>query len=125
MCNNENNFSDLLEKILLLQQNKNNIQSGCNKPFLGNGNPFNANTRPLNIYCCCTNKLWEMPYTYNGIEGISNTFRIESLNNNIATFRILAENNNILIATDNYFMLNLNYVSAIKCLNDILIQNIE
>ncbi len=125
MCGNENNFSNLLEKILLLQQTQNNIQNGCSKPFLGNDNLLTANTRPLNIYCCCTNKIWEMPYTYNGVSGTSSTFRIENLNNNIATFRILASINNTLVATDNYFMINLNYISCIKCLNDVLIQNIE
>lgn len=124
MCN-ENCVSNLLEKIILLQQNKNITVNGCNKPYLGDNSLITANTRPINLYCCCTNNIWTMPYNYNGTTGTSSTFRIENINNNVATFRILATNTEGLLATDNYFMIDLDYVSCIKCLQDILISNIE
>ena len=125
MCNNNDNcISELLEKILLLQRINNNRQSGCNKPFLGELETQGANTRPINIYSCCTGNIWTMPYTYNGLNGDSTTFRIESLNDNCATFRILIPTETGYTATDNYFTIDLKYVSCIKCLQDSLISNI-
>ena len=109
MCNNNGNcLSELLEKILLLQQVNNNIQEGCTKPFLG-GIEQTANTRPLNIYCCCTGAIWTMPYNYNGQNGESSIFRIESINDNYATFRILIPTETGYTATDNFFTIDLKY----------------
>ena len=122
MCNKNNNFNDILEKIIILQQNRKSNLIGCNKPFLGNNNEIIANTRPLNLYCCCTNSIWTMDYTFNGTSGSSSTFRIESLNNNIATFRILINENNTITSTNNYFTINLEYISCIKCLEDTFIE---
>ena len=125
MCNNGNGncISNILEKILMLQQREINTPQGCNRPMLGN-TLVQVNTRPINLYCCCTNAMWNMPYNFNGTEGTSNIFRIESLNENTATFRILIPSENGYTATDNYFTINLNYVSCIKCLEDQLITNI-
>ena len=125
MCNNGNCLSKILEKIILLQQNRNTNINGCNKPFLGTDPTIDANTRPINLYCCCTNSIWTIPYNYNNTEGSSSLFRIESLNNNIATFRILIEEADGITATNDYFMIDLDYVSCIKCLNDVLITNLE
>ena len=117
MCNNNGNcISELLEKILLIQQ-VNNIQEGCNKPFLG-GNLANANTRPLNLYSCCSGDVWTMPYNYNSETGNSTTFRIESINDNYATFRILIPTDNGYSSTDNFFTIDLKHISCIKCLDD-------
>ena len=125
MCNNNGNcIAEILEKILLLQQIDNSNIVGCNKPFLGELSGINANTRPINMYCCCTGDIWTMTYNYNGTEGESNVFRIESINDNCATFRILIANGDSYTATDNYFTINLDYVSCIKCLQDTLIINI-
>lgn len=117
MCNNNGNcISELLEKILILQQ-VNNTQEGCNKPFLGDlGSSFN--TRPINLYCCCTNALWTMPYTYNEQTGESSVFRIENVNENCATFRILIPTETGYTSTNNFFTIDLKYVSCIKCLED-------
>ncbi len=124
MCNN-NEFclSELLEKIILLQHINNNIQEGCTKPFLG-GTSETANTRPINLYCCCTGEIWTMPYNYNGQTGESSVFRIESINENYATFRILIPTETGYTATDNFFTIDLKYISCVKCLTDALIINI-
>ena len=123
MCNN-NCMADILENILILQQNTNDPEMGCNKPFLGEITNISANTRPINLYSCCSNTLWTMPYDYNGTEGTSTTFRIENINDNCATFRILINENNTITATDNFFVINLDCVSCIKCLQDVLITNL-
>lgn len=125
MCNNNGNcIAEILEKILLLQQIDNSNIVGCNKPFLGELSGINANTRPINLYCCCTGNIWTMPYNYNGTEGDSTVFRIESINDNCATFRILIANTDSYTATDNFFTINLDYISCIKCLADTLLSNI-
>ena len=124
MCNNnESCLSEILEKILLLQQISNNQQEGCTKPFLGNSE-LSSNTRPINIYCCCTGTIWTMPYSFNGEVGDSTIFRIENINDNCATFRILIPTETGYTATDNYFTIDLKYISCIKCLQDVTIQNI-
>jgi len=126
MCNkngNANCFAELLEKIILLQQTGENSPLGCDKPFLGNITLM-ANTRPLNLYTCCSGVLWEMPYDFNGTTGTSNFFRIESVNENCATFRILIPNETGYTSTNNFFVINLNCIGSIKCLADTLVTNL-
>lgn len=117
MCNdNWSNISKLLEKILLLQ-NMNSIQEGCSKPYLGE----NGSLKPINLYSCCTGSIWSIPYKYDGIDGNSTTFKIENINDNYATFRILIPTDNGYRSTDNFFTIDLKYISCIKCLENILI----
>lgn len=128
MCNQEekqNCIASVLERIILLQQVGENVPSGCDKPFLGNVS-LAANTRPLNLYCCSTNQIWTMPYTLNGTTGTSTFFRVENLNDNCATFRILVPNadGSGYLASNSYFIINLNCVGIVKCLVDTLVTNI-
>lgn len=126
MCDKNNNgncFANILERIILLQQVGENNTVGCDKPFLGNVSLL-ANTRPINIYGCCNNTLWTMPYDYNGQTGRSSFFRIESVNDNCATFRILIRTETEYIATNNFFIIDLNCIGSLKCLGDVLIENI-
>ena len=121
MCNNDGScISKLLEKILLKQSINCNIQEGCNKPFLGS-NGTDSNTKPLNLYSCCSGSIWIMPYNYNNEAGESTTFRIESIVDNYATFRILIPTENGYTFTDNYFTIDLKNISCIKCLDDNLL----
>jgi len=127
MCNNKNDgmcLSQLLEKILLLQQAERTMQGGCDKPFLGNTPNILANTRPINLYCCCTNSIWTMSYDFNGESGTSSVFRVENVNENTATLRILIPTDTGYTATDNYFTIDLDFISCIKCLDDVLISNV-
>jgi len=117
MCNdNYDCLSKYLESILLLQQEYCTVQGGCNKPFLGGGET-NNNTKPLNLYSCCTGRIWSMPYNYNEEAGESTTFRIENMNDNYATFRILIPTDNGYVFTNNFFTIDLNNIVCIKCLN--------
>lgn len=137
MCgNNSNNcqcdFTNILELILRLQQEEEPCEEngGCSKPFLGplsGGRCFN--TRPITLTSCCTGKLWELPYTLNGAEFTSTVFRIESLDDNCATFRILARNpdrntKNPFVATNDFFTIDLGCVSVLKCLKDTFVDAI-
>lgn len=130
MCsNNQNNcLSDILETILILQQQDQScdIDNSCSKPFLGPSSSLICfNTRPINIYSCCNNILWSMPYTLNDVEETSNVFRIENLSDECATFRVLAPNTdtttqttNPYISTNDFFTIKLSCIGAIKCLGD-------
>lgn len=127
--NNETSISKILAFILDLQnraENTNLDSTGCDRPCLGpnisNGLVFN--TRPITLYSCCTGELWTMPYTLNGTTGDSTVFKIQKIENDCATFEILAENpdtsNPLLpfIGTNNFFTIDLKCVLAIRCLND-------
>lgn len=130
MCNDiitqSNNLANIFESIIMLQQ-RGSICDGdstCTKPFLGPTiNPLCLNTRPINIYSCCNNTLWTMPYTLNGVEGTSNIFRIESIDDNTVTCRVLALNTvekatPTYLSTQDYFTIKLSCIGAIKCLGD-------
>ena len=120
---NNNCISNILENILLLQEQRSTNGIGCTKEMLGETSE-NANTIPINIYTCCNNAIWTMPYDYQGATGESTFFRIESINNNTATFRILINTAGVYTATDNFFIIDLDCVSCIKCLKDTLITTI-
>ena len=127
MCNKDKNgmcLSELLEKILLLQQTESRTRGGCDRPILGNIPTLLANTRPINLYCCCTNRIWSMDYNFNGETGTSSVFRVESVNENTATLRILIPTEAGYTATDNFFTIDLDFISCIKCLNDSLVTNL-
>ena len=124
----ETSISKILSFIIELQEsveNTNFDNAGCDKPCLGpsvtNGLIFN--TRPITLYSCCTGALWSMPYTLNETSGESTVFKIHKLENNCATFEILAPNPETVeflpyISTNNFFTIDLDCVLAIRCLND-------
>ena len=131
---NNNRIGDLLKRIALLQKQDcdNNIPSGCDKPFLGPIRTFECyNTRPITLYSCCDNTLWTMPYTLNGTDGTSSVFRIENLDDNCATFRVLAPNPDTAeaglfpyVATNDFFTINLRCIGVINCLEDTFVSGV-
>lgn len=138
MCGNkDNNFNCLaktFEVILLIQQKRDkcDMAEGCDKPFLGPTiSPICPNTRPITIYSCCNNVIWTMPYTLNGTTSTSTVFRIENIDDNCATFRVLAPNPDTTtvgttpyVATEDFFTIKLDCIGAIKCLADTLVPGI-
>jgi len=137
MCGKNNNctcsFIKTLELILMLQQQGEDceIDNGCSRPFLGpTPSGVCLNTRPITLYTCCNNTLWSLPYTLNETTGESTVFRIENLDDNCATFRVLAPNpdtTNTLfpyVATTDFFTINLDCVGVLKCLEDTFVSGI-
>ena len=145
MCNNNENdtncIGEILKVILVLQQNAcpDSCLDSCDRPMLGGGpNCLVCNTRPVMLSTCCGNGVpWSMPIEKDNTNVCSNTqvsaccqdcstvFRVEKLDGNCATFRVLAPNpqesccNTIpYIATNSFFTMNLSCVCAIKCLSD-------
>ena len=124
---NNQSISDTLNLILTLQKNAcctdENCEAGCTRPFLGpSTNTICFNTRPITLYSCCLGTLWTMPYEINGTEGESSVFRIENIEGNCATFRVLIPNTTADETTytlsNSYFTIDLSCVLAMQCLED-------
>lgn len=141
MCNNQNDnngINETLKVILMLQQNAcpENCLDSCDRPMLGGGtNCLVCNTRPVMIYTCGGgNQPLNMPvskdFTCNCLDATlpcecSNVFRIEKMEGNCATFRVLTVNpdenccNSVpYLATNSFFTISLDCICIIRCLND-------
>lgn len=136
MCcenNRENScLASILEKILMLQQSNDicDENNSCTKPFLGPSNNIVCfNTRVISFYSCCNNTLWTMPYTLGDTSSTSSVFRIESLDDECATFRVLAPNPDTTssfpyLATEDFFTIKLSCIGVLRCLGDTSITGI-
>lgn len=130
-----NCICEILSVILVLQENAcpENCLDTCDRPMLGGGaNCLICNTRPVMIYTCCGNGTpWSMPTTKDPINcsGESNSqtcstvFRVEKIEGNCCTFRVLAQNTdetslNPYVSTNSFFTMDCSCICAIKCLND-------
>ena len=142
--NNESNcIAEILMTIYILQKNAcccgDSCLDTCDRGFLGTpATTVLANTRPVMLYTCCANgNPWSMPTTKENITceaGTTSTtcspvFRVEKVDGNCATFRVLAENTdpvtsatNPYMATNSFFTMDLSCVCAVRCLNDICIE---
>lgn len=145
MCNNErsgkgNCIKEILKVINVLQENAcpNNCTDSCDRPILGGGtNCVVFNTRPIQLFTCCGNGIpFSMPVSKDFIEVCSTTtglnpsddcssvFRVEKLEGNCATFRVLVPNpdtNTCMtpwVATNSFFTMDLDCVCAVRCLSD-------
>ena len=138
MCNNENSSSnciaDILNVINILQQNAScgdSCLDTCDRGFLGcNISTLGCNTRPVMLYIG-NNTAWSMPTTKEVTETTtySTVFRVEKIDGNCCTFRVLADNPDETeqatipyVSTNSFFTMNLNCVCCIKCLNDTYIE---
>ena len=141
MCNNNGNsncVADILKVICILQQNaecSDACLDTCDRGFLGCGTTtIGCNTRPVMLYTCCGNGTpWKMPTTKefnsscDGTDNTSCAFRIEKIDDNCATFRVLAPNTDSssiypFVATNSFFTMNLNCCCCIRCLNDTYVE---
>lgn len=146
MCEQNNSTStnciaEILTTISILQRNANCCGDvcldTCDRCFLGTpATTMGANTRPIMLYTTCGNGTpWSMPTTREnvtcGAEGVtcSNVFRVEKVDGNCATFRVLADNPDETInatypyiATNSYFTMNLSCLCSIRCLNDVCVE---
>ncbi len=141
--NNEcsNSIADILKVILILQQNAcpESCLDSCDRPMLGGGpNCLICNTRPVMLYTCCGNGVpWSMPvckdFTVacgnpqgnNFTPECSTVFRVEKLDGNAATFRVLVPNpddnccnSQPYLATNSFFTMDLSCCCVIRCLSD-------
>ena len=114
------NIPETLNYILNLQKNTCCDElEGCTRPFLGPVNSTCYNTRPITLFTCCTGTNWTMPYEVNNVAGTSTVFRIENVEGNCATFRVLIPGENDTYTLSNsFFTIDLSCVLAMECLAD-------
>lgn len=133
-CNSKNSgdcINEILNVILVLQENAcpENCLDTCDRPMLGGGaNCLVCNTRPVCIYTCGGNgTAWSMPISKeapsSGEVTTSSVFRVEKIEGNCCTFRVLASNTDEAsiypyISTNSFFTMNCSCICAIRCLND-------
>ena len=141
MSNNnncENGIAEILQVILILQQNATCSETcldSCDKPVLGCCTTCCVcNTRPVMIYTCCANGAnpLSLPISKDIVTctteaECSSVFRVEKLENNTATFRVLANNTEETslypyVSTNSFFTVNLDCVCCIRCLNDTCVE---
>ncbi len=136
MCNNDNNsncISEILNVILVLQQNAcpDSCLDSCDRPVLGGGpNCLVCNTRPIQLFTCGSNGTpLAMPTTKDLVtpQTTSTVFRVEKVDNNCCTCRVLEENPdttslNPYVATNSFFTIDLGCVCALRCLSDTYIE---
>ena len=132
MCDDKSCLTSILETILCLQNSKDESCEvlGCDKPYLGPTPSLVCyNTRPINLYNSTTGCRWSFPYTLGSVNGTSSIFRLENLEGNCCTCRVLAQNPDTsssepYVLTSTFFTINLDCVSAIKCLPDVLVSGV-
>ena len=84
------------------------------------------------LYTCASNGVtpWTMPTTREEeATETSSVFRVEKVDGNCATFRVLAPNTDTTstlpyVSTNSFFTMNLNCVCAIRCLNDTIVEGV-
>ena len=143
MCNKNNqdpnSIADILKVILVLQQNAcpDSCLDTCDRPMLGGGTScLVCNTRPVMLYTANGNSVpWNMPTTKDvtaacGTAGVtcSSIFRVEKVENNCATFRVLQDNPDTTslypyVATNSFFTMNLSCLSCLRCLSDTYVES--
>jgi len=135
-CNNsnDNSIAGILKVILALQQNAcpDTCLDTCDRPLLGGGNGcLICNTRPVMLYTCCANgQPWSMPITkddtsscVSATETCSTVFKVEKVEGDAATFRVLAPNPDTTslypyVSTNSFFTMDLSCCCVIRCLSD-------
>ena len=130
-CND--GIKNILKTILILQKEADipgNCLDTCDKRCLGDMPSIcGYNTRPITLYLCgcCSNRL-EMPTTKNPLDTTSSpVFRIEKLDEDAATFRVLIANDTDPVtytATDSFFTVDCDCICALKCLGDTFVESV-
>ena len=122
---------EILKTILVLQREANVTDcclDTCDKKCLGcTPSVCFFNTRPITLYTCgCCNTALQIPVSrIPNVTTTSNVFRIEKLDDNCATFRVLiptVEDDIVTYtATNSFFTINLDCVGAVRCLPDVYV----
>lgn len=122
MENTSPHILEILNKIIILQrQDFCDDAIGCDRPFLGpSPSQTSYNTRPIQLYNKYTAEPWSFEYTINGTTGTSNTFRIEDIEQNSITVRLLGvdQETSQYTNTNNFVTIDLATVGAIRCFSD-------
>ena len=138
MCDRDetanNCIYEILKTILVLQREADVTDcclDTCDKKCLGcTPSVCFFNTRPITLYTCgCCNTALQIPVSKLPNETTtSNVFRIEKLDDNCATFRVLIptveEDIVSYTSTNSFFTINLDCICVLKCLADTFIDTL-
>ena len=120
----QNYIQQILCKILALQNQEFDLDnSGCDRPFLGPSPAItNYNTRPVMLYNRYTAEAWSFAILNETTTTNSNLFRIEALEDNTVTVRLLSEaEDGSYTSTNQFVTIQLSSIGAIRCLPDVFI----
>jgi len=116
-----NAIQEIICKILMLQRQDFDSDTGCDRPFLG-PSPVNTsyNTRPVQLYNSYQGTPWSFSYTSGDATATSDVFRIESCEDNSVTVRLLAEDatTGTYTNTNQFVTVRLSTIGAIRCFAD-------
>ncbi len=123
-----NCIKNLLKFICLLQNNSINtcsLDDGCTKPFLGPSiTNICYNTRIITLYKK-NGEIFEASYIdENGIVNNSSLFRINRVKGDCVNLLILSSNGDNYISTGQYITIKISCICAVKCLADVVIENL-
>lgn len=121
-------IKNLLKLICLLQDNSQDdccLEEGCTKPFLGPTiNCICYNTRVITLYNKRGTLLNANYVDSNNQTQSSSLFRVERVNDNCVTLRVLYKNDNNYVASSSFINVNLSCICAILCIEDAVVSNI-
>lgn len=131
-------MAEILTVINILQQNAecsgDCCLDTCDRGFLGcSATTFRCNTRPVMLYTCCGNGTpWAMPISKDPtVTTTSTVFRVEKIDGNCATFRVLAPNPDTTeatltpyVTTNSFFTMSLDCLCVLRCLQDTFVDTI-
>jgi len=138
-CNDNNTNSSCIGNILnvinILQENAQCGDQGLNScdSFTFGCVSVLFNTRPVSLITCCNNgnEPLVMPTTRTVVDDttvFSSVFRVEKVDNNCATFRVLipttVDGTTTFTATDSFFTIDLSCVCAIRCFGDTYVSGV-
>lgn len=120
MENERNHLLDILILIDKLQKDcrRCDTNNTCTRPILGTNDELIYNTRPIQLYLC-NNSVLTIQYQDNGATVTSDTFRVENVNDSCVTVRLLANEDDTLVATNETATINIGCIAALRCLEDI------
>lgn len=120
-------IANTLKLINVLQNNSRNLcnyDCSCTKPFLGPSISMVCyNTRVITLYSK-DGSLISYDYIDNDEILTSSTFRVQNIDGNCCTLLILKFSNGVYSSTGQTVTVDLNCICAIKCLEDVVVNNI-
>lgn len=128
--NDRSCFSNILRVIEVLQKNSGDtccFDNDCSRPFLGALlTTLCYNTRPVTFYTC-NGKI--LSITLNDGTTTSSVFRVEKVEDNCVTLRILVPSptptdTSPYESSGEFVTINLECICVIQCLPDVIVENI-
>lgn len=119
-------ISELCAKIISMQKRavRSELDESCDREFLGFKERCETNTRPVTFYAPDRGE-WMFPVDRedSGCRGgeKSCVFRLEKVEDDTVTCRVLDQDGDKFKSTDSFFILKIKDIAAIRCLEDVFV----